>query len=70
MPKTVKGEGNKINKPFGWLPELDRLLIADIKHGPAQKAEAPALLRPTERSAGHKRGTALITAANFALDCS
>src|ERR1035437_4423244 len=40
MQKTVKGKGNNINKKFGWLPELDRLLIAGIKHGPAKKREA------------------------------
>src|SRR5208283_4429332 len=40
MQKTVKGRGNKLNKRLGWLPELDRLLIAGIKHGPAQKKDA------------------------------
>ena len=30
----------KLNEKFGWLPELDRLLIAGIKHGPAQKRDA------------------------------
>jgi hypothetical protein len=36
MQKTVKGRGNKL----GWLPELDRLLIAGMKHGTAQKKDA------------------------------
>src|SRR5271157_5521439 len=40
MQKTVQGKGNKLNEKFGWLPELDRLLIAGIKHGPAQKKDA------------------------------
>src|SRR5208337_5434993 len=40
MQKTVQGKCNKLNEKFGWLPELDRLLIAGIKHGPAQKKDA------------------------------
>src|SRR5271157_2069889 len=40
MQKTVQGKGNKLNEKFRWLPELDRLLIAGIKHGPAQKKDA------------------------------
>ena len=40
MQNPVKGKGNKRNKKLGWLPELDRLLVAGIKHGPAQKKDA------------------------------
>jgi len=38
--KTVCRKGNSTNKNFRWLPELDRLLIAGIKGGPAAKREA------------------------------
>ena len=37
MQRTFREEDNKPEKKFGWLPELDRLLIAGIKHGPAEK---------------------------------
>jgi len=40
MEKSVDRKGNKANKKFRWLPELDRLLIVGIKSGPAAKRDA------------------------------
>jgi len=40
MEKTVDRKGNRANKKFRWLPELDRLLIIGIKSGPAAKRDA------------------------------
>lgn len=40
MEKTVDRKGNKTNKRFRWLPELDRLLIAGVKNGSAARHDA------------------------------
>ena len=40
MHNTLNRKGNKAKGKFRWLPELDRLLIAGIKHGPAAKHDA------------------------------
>lgn len=40
MRTTFKEKDNKPEEKFRWLPELDRLLIAGIKHGPAEEKNA------------------------------
>jgi hypothetical protein len=40
MRTTFKEKHNKPEEKFRWLPELHRLLIAGIKHGPAEEGNA------------------------------
>lgn len=40
MHRSFSQDGRKSHKKFGWLPELDRLLLAGIKHGGAEKRDA------------------------------